>query len=416
MICGQSSSRKVGRGFTLVELLVVITIIGILVGLLLPAVQGVRESARRTQCSNHVYQLARACLGHESAQGFLPTGGWFYRWAGDPNQGFTKIQPGSWLFNILPYMEERPLHDMGKGLGLNPPQYATDSSGSNGKRKALGAIMAATPVQMFVCPSRRKNIAFKYLVVGNWEGTTGWDFYNIDHPQTIARNDYAGNGGDFQDEVCGWGPDPGWGTPPNPYYEGQDIVGYNGWSGPGSPQPFYGGNIGSPHPSNPTKAETGVIYRRSMTQFGELRRGGCFVYLIGEKYLDPAFYARNDPMSLMDETGWCSGFSNDSVRWTGFNCYSVNTAPDQGTRDMAAMAVPRRDSQSEYMTEEQWASAQFFKGDNNQNAFGSPHPSTFNMAMCDGSVHLVSYLIDPEVHRILGNRFDKTPFDSSALR
>ena len=63
-------------GFTLVELLAVITIIGILIALLLPAVQAAREAARQTQCKNNLKQLALGCLQHEQVQGYLPTGGW----------------------------------------------------------------------------------------------------------------------------------------------------------------------------------------------------------------------------------------------------------------------------------------------------------------------------------------------------
>ena len=105
------------NGFTLVELLVVITIIGILIALLLPAVQAAREAARKMQCQNHLKQLALGCLAHESATHRFPTNGWGWGWTGDADRGDDWRQPGCWLFNILPYIEQQPLHDLGTGMG-----------------------------------------------------------------------------------------------------------------------------------------------------------------------------------------------------------------------------------------------------------------------------------------------------------
>jgi prepilin-type N-terminal cleavage/methylation domain-containing protein len=90
------------RGFTLVELLVVIAIIGVLVALLLPAVQAAREAARRAQCQSTIKNLALAVLNHESAKGELPVG--FVSQAGD-------IEAWSWSTFTLPYLEQQALYD-----------------------------------------------------------------------------------------------------------------------------------------------------------------------------------------------------------------------------------------------------------------------------------------------------------------
>src|SRR3974377_190559 len=99
------------RGFTLVELLVVIAIIGILIGLLLPAINAAREAGRRMQCSNHLKQMGLAWQNHATSSGWFPTGGWGWTWVGNPNRGFGKAQPGGWTYNVLPWMEFRDLHD-----------------------------------------------------------------------------------------------------------------------------------------------------------------------------------------------------------------------------------------------------------------------------------------------------------------
>ena len=139
---GRLTRERSTRGFTLVELLVVIAIIGILVALLLPAIQAARESARRSQCTNNLKQLTLGAINLESTSGRLPASGWRGSWTADPDRGSGADQPGSWFFCILPYIEQQQVFDMGKGL--------------NGQNR-LTAIQQRDqmPLNVANCPSRR---------------------------------------------------------------------------------------------------------------------------------------------------------------------------------------------------------------------------------------------------------------------
>ena len=110
------SARRNPRGFTLIELLVVIAIIAILIGLLLPAVQKVREAAARTQCANNLKQLGLAIHNYESTHAKIVPGGGAPP-VNNPGANIWGPDKGSWYVHALPYMEQGP-------LGQRTDQYA----------------------------------------------------------------------------------------------------------------------------------------------------------------------------------------------------------------------------------------------------------------------------------------------------
>ena len=136
-------ARRQRNGFTLIELLVVIAIIAILIGLLLPAVQKVRQAATRTQCANNLKQLGLAALNYESAYGKLPTSG--EGWVPASASAWTKYYDTySFFTQVLPYVEQKAAYDkMNLGYLYNDPN--TPTPGNN-------VISATTQVPTFLCP------------------------------------------------------------------------------------------------------------------------------------------------------------------------------------------------------------------------------------------------------------------------
>ena len=263
-----TGSRNSGRAFTLVELLVVITIIGILMSLLLPAVQSAREAARQTQCKNNLYQIGRAALQHVDKQGYFPSGGWGYQWTGDPDMGFGAHQPGGWIYNLLPYLELGSIHDIGAGLPSTP------SYTSSPKYQALAQQKAAV-VATLICPSRRKAIGYPAIETD----------YNAAQPSTMNKTDYAANGGTVQ--AGGTGP------------QVTCLTTYPNCSGFVSPSP------------NPNF--TGVITDRSETKPAQIFDGLSNTMLAGEKYLCPdCYYTGTDGAD--NDTAF-EGLDWDVVRW-----------------------------------------------------------------------------------------------------
>jgi prepilin-type N-terminal cleavage/methylation domain-containing protein len=179
---GRADRASGSHGFTLVELLVVIAIIGILVALLLPAVQAAREAARRTQCINHLRQLVTAFHNHHDAYKFFPSGGgpdWTYHMTyinGTP--AVAPDQHGGWGFQILPFMEEAALWN---GAGAR-----SDID------KSIQAIQ--TPHSWMFCPTRRQP---EVVEAADWYQNPG-----TGRTYGHAKNDYVASSHDFQTQFA----------------------------------------------------------------------------------------------------------------------------------------------------------------------------------------------------------------------
>jgi len=173
------------RGFTLVELLVVIAIIGILIAILLPAVQAAREAARRIQCANNLKQLATGAHLHLDSHGHFPTGGWGYRWVGDPDRGFGLDQPGGWRYNLLPFIEQGAVHQRGSG-------------GTPDEKRLAAEALTQTPIATFFCPSRRAAKLYPHnpkTVQSNRPNNPGVGGVRCNGADMVAKSCYSANGG-----------------------------------------------------------------------------------------------------------------------------------------------------------------------------------------------------------------------------
>ena len=262
-------------GFTLIELLVVIAIIGILIALLLPAVEAARETARRLQCGSQVKQLALASLTHESAITFFPSGGWHYDWLGHPDRGFGKKQPGGWIYHILPFLEQHPLHDLG-------------AEGSEMTIQDANAKRVVTALPGFHCPSRREAVPYKQYQLIQFRLTAG-------STTQVARSDYAMNAGD--------------------YFEAQRDVNSPADLETGDKMPEFKQSQAGVSWDNMSH-QTGIAYQRSQVQSADIKDGTSNTFLIGEKYVNRDHYT--DGIDFGDNNSMYTGYDLNTLRWTGY--------------------------------------------------------------------------------------------------
>ncbi len=343
---GWQRGRKCAHqnGFTLIELLVVIAIIAILIALLVPAVQKVRESSNVTTCQNNLKQIG---LGmHNCAdvnKNNLPSDGWGWDWLGVPDKGFGPEQPGGWLYNILPFIEQDNVRRL--GMGKNGAAFVSDM-----------AELVQQPIAFLNCPTRRVGGPFP-----NGRGSEGYYSAELTKSgmQTIgipaealyARADYSANAGDGF-TVSGGNAADGSGQAQS----GTRVDG-SGGAGPSS----YSNN--PPHFIDPPD---GVFYACSQTRFIDIPRGTSQTFMIGERYIDPLQYLTGQDGG--DNEVMYVGYDNDTTRFTA--------------------SLPMHDT----------------PGYSNQAIFGSAHGAGLNMLYCDGSVHFIQYNVNAMIWRAMGNR------------
>jgi prepilin-type N-terminal cleavage/methylation domain-containing protein len=343
--------RNRRRGFTLVELLVVIAIIGILVALLLPAIQAAREAARRNQCVNNLKQLSLGAMNHESAHKQFPSSGLGYTWVGDPNYGSGRQQPGGWIYNTLPYIEEQTIHDMGMGVG---------SSWKDAARQAIFTQRATMTIKTLICPSRRGGGPY-----ANTDKTSGADkpvsFKNQPAAGANARSDYAGNIGNGDDASFPGGPGS------------LDDTLKASWEAEDAPLMY------TVFSSN---RATGIFTAWSFNRLKSITDGLSKTYCIGEKAIRMDSYENG--WDGGDDQNLYNGLDRDNLRWGR----GPNQAPTKASAIPPMPDYPNTDSKDV------------------SGSFGGPHAGVFLMSMCDASVHAISYDIAPAMHGFLANRKD----------
>jgi prepilin-type processing-associated H-X9-DG protein len=343
---------------TLVELLVVIAIIGVLMMLMLSAVQASRERARKTICLNHLKQLAAATQLHVDAHGFFPSGGWSGHYLADPQRGYGRDQPGGWLFGVLEYLEESSLRTAAAVHKLD------DFPLGDG----LKSLFTSAP-SIFYCPSRREARPYPFKQDGNgrWSLNIAHQVLLLPH---VTKSDYAANSGDsLYSAAALFSHQPAMWVPAN--YVALEIAPAE-WTVTSDPTTEF--------------FQTGISYYRSEVRPSHVLDGLSKTYLCGEKFLPTTVYYD------VNETNANGMLGDNQSAWVGYEWDNHRVAWNPASTWDPEQYQPQQDSSN--------------LGAPGIFAFGSAHSSSLNMAYCDGSVQTVDYEIDRDVHRRQANRLD----------
>ncbi len=386
-------SSQVHRGFTLVELLVVIAIIGVLVALLLPAIQAAREAARRTQCINQLRQMGIALQNHVDAQKVFPTGG------NVPNPRIEDYNSGSInspgrpnganrqglgaFYQMLPYLEQNSV----KGL-------------------VTQAQLQASIISLYNCPSRRSP--------GTGPQNVQLTDYATAQPAG-ADNEYCGSiayvpleawpfsgatpGFAIRSYWCGTGASGSWGADPtrNAYYGGVIVR---------TPYRISGcttrTDCRAADATNPAIGELVPGFPTAIRP-GQVTDGLSNTMVISEKVVRFDLYEGQPAPppgggGVSDDRGWADGWDPDSVRFTGVPPISDN---DQNVCFNSNPAIQR--------------TCIGFEGSIPVLFFGSAHPGGVNAVYADASAHFINFDVDHLIFNALGTREGGETVDTSNL-
>ncbi len=259
------------HGFTLIELLVVIAIIAILVALLLPAVQQVREAARKSQCQDHLHNLVIALHSYEGSRSCLPPGGF--------SNGVNNGNGLSWHVMILPFIEQKPLYDRFDFNVIDYNQTVATPPANNQPRYNIGLCLE--PIDVFLCPS-----GLRVQIVGNQ-----------------GNENYPGPGTTGQ-------------TPATTHYYG--VMGPTGLSMTGRTYSASGTN-----PSNSFRSNAGVLIVKEIVTIKDIKDGTSNTLGIGEISWNAANNYRV----------WCRGSAGGTASGAKNITNPINTTPYNGSNN-----------------------------------------------------------------------------------